>query len=425
MKEIQHVFSKAFPYNAWEDNNLAIGYVRKEYLSKIGSHIGNKLVKVLVGQRRTGKSYIMRQIIHDLITNHHIHSNNTFYLNKEYLAFEGITNAARLDELFRYYLKKMKPKGKVFIFLDEVQLIEEWEKFVNSYSQEYHNKYEIFITGSNSKLLSGELSTYLSGRFVQFEIFPFSFSEHSEILQTEWSKNNFNKYLTTGGLPELYNLATDELQSNYIDALKNTIMLRDIVRRYNVKDVNLLDELFLFVLANTGRLFSFSSIEKYFKSRSKKVSYDTLATYMMYLADAMIVHEALRIVIKGKQILGGERKFYLNDLAFKNYILGFSPTEIGYNLENYVYMYLRRKGYRVFVGNERQYEVDFVALAPGSTRYFQVAYLINSENATEREFGNLLKIKDNHEKSVISMDDITFSDYKGIKHIQVWDLEKL
>ena len=193
-------------------------------------------------------------------------------------------------------------------------------------------------------------------------------------------------------------------------------------RRKQVKDLTLLEDIFKFISVNIGNPTSLTSIVKYFKSKQKKTNYETLSTYVSYLLDTFVVHEVERYNIRGKQVLGGVRKYYLNDLAFKNYIFGYHPTDIGYNLENFVFLQLKRMGYQVSVGTLNNKEIDFVAQKSGKTIYIQVAYLFNDPKTAEREFGNLLSIKDNHEKIVISMDDLKFSDYKGIKHLRPWEL---
>lgn len=420
--QMKTVFEKIRKYNTWEGLQYNLGFERSSYLEQIKGYIGNKLIKVIVGQRRTGKSYILRQIMNYLITKHAVDPKNIFYVNKEYTAFDDITTTQKLEELFEYYKSHFDIKGKIYIFLDEVQNILDWEKFVNSYSQDFASDYELFITGSNSNLLSGELATLLSGRYIEFGILPFSLVEFADYKNKEVNKELFVNYLKTGGLPELLNFDNEEIQRHYVEDLKNTIVLRDIVQRNQVKDLALLEDIFKFIIVNIGNPTSLSGIVRYFKSKQKKTNYETLSTYVGYLLDTYVVHEAGRYNIRGKQVLGGVRKYYLNDLAFKNFIFGYYPSDIGYNLENYVFLQLKRMGYKISVGVLVDKEIDFVAEKLGKTIYVQVAYLLNSPKTIEREFGNLLSIKDNHEKIVITMDDVKFSDYEGIKHIHPWEL---
>lgn len=419
MKEI---FNKMRKYNVWDGQPVNIGFERKEYLDKITGYIGNKLVKVLVGQRRVGKSYILRQIMNLLVNHEGIHPNNIFYLNKEFTAFDAIRTSADLENLFNYYKDQQKVEGKIYIFLDEVQDIPDWEFFVNSYSQDFTSEYEFFVTGSNSNLLSGEFATLLSGRFIEFEIFPFGFFEYTEFKAKATDKETFMEYLQTGGLPELFHLNEEEIRRHYIESLKNTIILRDITGRQNIKDLILLEDIFKFLTVNIGNLTSFSSLINYFKSRQKKTNYETVSSYVGFLRDSFILHQAERYNLQGKQVLGGECKYYLNDLSFKNFLFGFFPSDTGYNLENYVYVQLRRMGYKVNVGILKGIEIDFVAQKPERTIYVQVCYLLSSPEVVEREFGNLLLIRDNHPKMVISLDDIKFSDHEGIRHLRPWEL---
>ncbi|MEK7719055.1 MAG: ATP-binding protein [Bacteroidota bacterium] len=419
---MQSVFDKIGVYNVWDGKSYNTGYERSEYLNTITSYIGNKLIKVLVGQRRVGKSYVLRQIINHLTSVKRVNPQNIFYLNKEYTAFDGIKTSSDLEALFIYYRQQFSLTGKIYIFLDEVQNIRNWETFANSYSQDFTAEYELFVTGSNSNLLSGELASALSGRYVEFEISPFSFFEFAGIKNRTVNKENFLKYMQSSGLPEMFNFEEEELHRHYTESLRNTIVLRDIVGRHNIKDLSLLEDVFKFLSANIGNLTSFGSIVNYFKSKQKKTNYETISSYVGFLKDTFIIHQAERFNLRGKQLLGGECKYYLNDLSFKNYLLGNYPSDIGYNLENYVYMQLRRLGYKVTVGVFNDVEIDFVAQKPDKTLYVQVCYILSEKKTMEREFGNLLMIKDNHEKIVISLDDVKYSDYEGIRHIRPWEL---
>lgn len=420
---MEKIFENISQYNPWGKEYTNTGYERKLYLDRITKYIDNKLVKVFAGQRRTGKSYIMRQIISYLITRHNVNPKNIFYFNKEYIGLEEIKTSIQLNDLLLYYKTKLNVDGKIYVFIDEIQNISGWEKFVNSYSQDFSNDYEIFITGSNSKLLSGELSSLLAGRYVEFKIYPFSFKEYIDIHKLEQNKKTYLKFLQTGGMPELINFNNDEVTFNYIESLKNTIILKDIVVRYKVKDVQLLESIFKFIMTNIGSLTSISSIVKYYKSVNKTTNYETISSYIGYLCDSFSVFEVERYDIRGKQILSGVKKYYLNDLSFKNYLLGFSPVDIGYNLENQIFKQLLENNYNVFIGNYKNYEIDFIAQKNNKIIYLQVAYLLDSEKTIEREFGNLKKIKDNYPKYVVSVDDVKFDNIEGIQHFRPWELE--
>lgn len=419
---MEEVFNKIRKYNGWDGQFPETGFERSIYLNKISGFIGNRLVKVLTGQRRTGKSYLMRQIMQSLTGKIGVNPQNIFYLNKEFSASVDIKTSDDLENLFLYYKEKLNVSGKIYLFLDEIQNIDHWEGFVNSYSQDFTQDYELFITGSNSNLLSGEFASFLSGRYVEFEIFPFSFFEYAALKKIEISRDVFLDYLRFGGLPELFHLDMEEVQRYYVESLKNTIVLRDIVGRHNIKDLTLLEDTFNFLMTNTGNLSSVSSIVSWFKNRNKKTNYETLSSYIGYLKDTFVVHQVERYNLRGKQVLGGEFKYYLNDLAFKNFLFGFFPEDIGHHLENYIYIQLRRMGFKVRVGLINNMEVDFVAEVPGRKLYVQVCYMLNSQKVFDREFGNLLQIKDNHEKVVVSLDEMKFSDYEGIKHLRPWEL---
>lgn len=425
VEKIKNTFNKAKRYNNWEGAAIKTGFERKNYLEKITEYVNTKLVKVLVGQRRAGKSYLLRQIMNFLISDQKVDPKNIFFVNKEFTAFDDIQTASDLEELFTFYKTELKLEGKIYLFLDEVQNIDSWETFVNSYSQDFTQEYELFISGSNSNLLSGELATLLSGRYVEFEILPFGYAEFLEVKEQKAGKESFLNYLQAGGLPELFHLNSEELKRNYMASLKNTVILRDILDRNTIKDLPLLEELFKFLTVNIGNLTSISSIISYFKSKQKKTNYETVSSYVGFLTGTFIFHQVERYNLRGKQVLGGSCKYYLNDLAFKNYLFGVLPTDIGYNLENYVYLQLRRLGYTVQVGVLNNLEIDFIAQKADKTIYVQVCYLLNNENVVSREFGNLLAIQDNHEKYVVSLDDIKFSNYEGIIHLHPWELENI
>lgn len=419
---MERTFDKIKKYNPWDGYDINPGFERTHYLEKILKFTGNKLVKVIVGQRRCGKSYILRQIIKTLWSRQKVNPKNIFYLNKEYTGYEEIKDARDLETLFLYYRRTLNVEGKIYLFLDEIQNIDRWESFVNSYAQDFTDEYELFITGSNSSLLSGELATMLSGRYVEFEVLPFSLQEMAKAKNRQINKQFLLDYLKNGGLPEMLNLKDEELQKHYVEDLRNTIVLRDIMQKNAVKDLTLLEDLFRFVSTNVGSLTSVSGIIDYFKARRKKTNYETVSSYLRYLTDTFVVHEAERYNLRGKQTLGGNRKYYLNDLAFKNHLFGFFPTDISHQLENFVYVQLKRLGYKVYVGVLHKKEIDFVATRNDETLYVQVAYQLTDEQTIEREFGNLLAIKDNHEKLVVSLDETKFSNYEGIKHLWPWEL---
>ena len=419
---MEEKFNAIRKYNFWDEKTPELGYYRVDYADKIFAYTGNRLVKVLIGQRRTGKSYILRQLINKLIDSG-INRKNILYINKEYTDFDFIADYTDLDDFVKFYKKHLNVFGKIYLFIDEIQNIAGWEHFVNSYSQDFVNECEIFISGSNSKMLSGELATLLSGRYVSFEIFPFSFSEYLGILRKECTKQNFIEYMESGGLPELFNLQSDEIKRNYVSSIKDTVFLRDIIQRYHIKEPKLLEDIFVFLVNNAANLVSITNIVNYFKSLGRKTTYDTISAYIGYMEDAFLIHKSERYDIRGKDTISGNAKYYINDLAYKNYLYTGFGYGIGYKLENLVYLNLKRSGFKVYTGVFRDKEVDFVALKDDKILYVQATYLLIDEKTIEREYLPLESISDNYEKVIVSLDDTRFPQKDGIKHEQIWNFQ--
>ena len=411
-------------YNFWNGNVPPPGFGRKDYIDKIFNYIGNKLIKVLVGQRRAGKSYILRQIAQGLIDNG-INPDNILYINKEFIDFDFVTDYKDLEELLKIYTNKLQPAGKKYLFIDEIQNITGWEHFVNSHSQDFAEPFEIFISGSNSRMLSGELATLLSGRYVSFEIYPFSFKEYLGITAQELTKQSYVRYMESGALPELFVLPNEETKRNYVAAIRDTVLLRDIIQRHSVKDPRLLEDIFVYLVNNSSNLISITNIVNYFKSNKRHTSYETISNYIGYITDTFMIHRAERYNIKGKEVISGNLKYYINDLAYKNYLYPGFGYGLGYKLENLVYLELRRAGFQVYVGTLGTKEVDFVATKGDRIIYIQSTYLLADEQTALREYAPLEAIKDNYEKLVVSMDDITLPSNNGIKHIQAWNLTEV
>ncbi len=408
--------------NYWDNKpNFKLGFKRVLYTNTIWQSVGNKLIKVIIGQRRVGKSYIVRQLIDKLINEKGIDKRSVFYLNKEMFEFDSIQNANDLSDIINVYEKKYSPQGKKYLFIDEVQNIENWEKLIVSLAQHPVKEYEVFITGSNSKLLSGELTTYLSGRYILTEIFPFSYKEFLEYNKINNSKNSFIKYIETSALPETFNLDSDETRRYYFQSLKNTILLKDIMHRHKIRDYVLLEDIFLFLLHNIGNMTSIPSIIKYFKSKNRKVDYGTVAQNISYMQEAFIIHKAPRFSLKTKELLSGEKKYYINDLGFRNYLYPHLINDVGAILENVVFMHLRIAGFNIRIGYGNNYEIDFFCTKQTLKQYIQVAYIMPIKDTVNREFGALEKVKDNLPKYVITMDDMLFNNEKGIIHKHVWD----
>jgi predicted AAA+ superfamily ATPase len=276
-------------YNFWGNETIKAGYARKDYTDKISGYLDNNLVKVILGQRRVGKSYLLRMLIRHLIEKQGVPRKNILYINKDIAQLDFINNSDVLLEVVNDYRAHMKPDGKVFIFLDEVQEIKGWEKVVNSFSQDYSSDYEVFITGSNANLLSTELSTYLSGRYICFEVFPFSYEEYIGFNGLARNRESFMTYLKNGGIPESFSLTDLEIKKNYLLSLKDSIVLKDIVRRHSVRDVYLLEKLINFMIDSIGSLFSIHSVVNYMRSSGYKTNSDTVGSYIGYLKEAYFI----------------------------------------------------------------------------------------------------------------------------------------
>lgn len=409
-------------YNFWQGEPIETGFTRQVYLDRLKSFLGNSLVKIVLGQRRTGKSYVLRMLMRNLVETQKVPPQNIFYVNMDIQALRFIQDSQTLMALLDEYRKRIRPSGKVYVFLDEVQEIAGWENGVNSLSQDYTTAYEVFVTGSNAHLLSTELSTYLSGRYVTLDVYPFSYAEYLSYFHEQRSAASFAAYLHLGGLPELYRLEGDEIRRNYVSSLRDSIVLRDIVQRHQVRDAALLNRLIDFVTDSQGAMVSVNKIVGTLAAEGVNTNVETLGSYLGYLVESYFLHEVQRYDVKGRRLLAGERKYYLNDLAFKGQLMSGANPSTGRMLENVIYLHYRREGYRIHTGRVGQGEIDFVLQKGDDIRYVQVCYLLSDERIIEREFGNLERTGDQYPKIVISMDAISLGNVRGVKHIQAWEL---
>lgn len=418
-------------FNYWNGNSFDNGVERTLYLNRIMPFTGNRVIKVLTGQRRAGKSWLMRQIITALLRRGAMTANQVLYVNKEFYRYNFLQTAGDLIDLFETYCRELNPEGKSFVFLDEVHNIGGWEQAVNSLSQDPSIDCEVFLTGSNSKLLSGELATLLSGRYVEFEVQPFSYSEYLRALHLGGpSRQTLVDYLRTGGLPEFLNLKGEETRRNYVESVKNTILLKDIVERHNIKDAALLNRLFALLVNNSASLVSVGNIVNYINQeqqhktpKAKERNYETISNYIGYLQQAYLILKADRFDLKGKEILKGTAKYYANDNCYHNYLFDGYGYGQGALLENYVYQALRRAGYCVYVGKMQNTEVDFACTAHDKTLYVQSSWTMDSDATAEREYKSLEAIADNFPKIIVTMDDIPRKNRNGIANVQAWNLE--
>ncbi|KZX10423.1 ATP-binding protein [Methanobrevibacter curvatus] len=390
---------------------------RELYLKKIRSSIGKDIIKVLTGIRRCGKSSILYLIIEELIEKG-INKDNIILINFESAKHSDINSSTKLNKLIENLTHGLK--GRVYLFFDEVQNVKDWEKSINSYRIDLD--VEIFITGSNANLLSGELATFIAGRYIEVKIYPFSFKEILKLNKDKDDRKVFMEYLKYGGMPLIIQLNQNE-KIDYLRDLYNSIILKDIVYRNNIREVDLFDKLIKFLMDNIGQTFSAESISKYFKNENRIVSRDTIYNYLIYLQDACLIHKVQREDLIGKKILKINEKYYFTDHGFNETIAGKNIKKIGQILENIVYMEFLRRGYEIYVGKLNGWEVDFICKTYKKTVYVQVSYLLASRKTIEREFNSLLKIKDNHEKIIITMDEVDFSQ-NGIKHFNIIDFLK-
>ena len=393
---------------------------RDEYIKQIVPFIDKDVIKVLTGIRRSGKSVMLKLLMEEL-KNRGINENQFIYINFENLKYRKLKNYERL---YDFILNKVDDKYKsYYIFLDEIQEVEEWEKCVNSLRVDEDFNFDIYITGSNAKLLSGELSTYLAGRYIEFVVYPFSFKEFFEIIQEKNQeikvKEAFQKYVKFGGMPFLHNLDYNfEASMQYLQDLYASIILKDITQRNNIRDTDLLERIINYVVMNIGNTFSATSISKFFKSENRKVATETILNYIKACEEAFLVYRVARNDLLGKKILNVNEKYYIADHGIREAIMENNQKDINQVLENIVYFEILRRGYNVKTGKVDNLEVDFVCKKNDETIYIQVSYLLASEDTKEREFSVLENIKDNYPKYVLSMDEFDMS-RNGIKHMNL------
>ena len=388
---------------------------REMYMSRIRPFIGGELIKVMTGIRRSGKS-VMLELIKEELMESGVSPAQFISVNFEDMGNAHLQTAKALhEEITRLALRT---DGKIYLFFDEIQEVRDWEKCVNSLRITLDC--DIYITGSNAKLLSGELATYLGGRYVEFVIYPFSFTEFLELYRTiepeEEIQNCFQKYLLFGGMPYLANLRyTDEPSRQYLTDLFNSVQLKDIVKRNKVRDVDLLERNIAYVMANVGTTFSANSLVKFFRNEHRTVAAETVLNYIKYCCDAYLFYQVKRQDLQGKQILASNEKYYIADHGIREAVFGGNMRDINLVLENIVFMELLRRGYSVMVGRSGDREIDFVCARRGEKLYVQVAYLLASEDTINREFGVYDSIRDNFPKYVVSLDEFDRS-RNGIKH---------
>ena len=393
---------------------------RPLYIEKIIAYTDTPFVKVLTGVRRCGKSTILKMIMEKLQTERGISADQVVSMRFDSMEYEDMT----AKQMFEAVKAKLSKNKKTYVFLDEVQEIEGWEKVVNSLASDYD--VDMYVTGSNSRMMSSEISTYLTGRYVSFRIFPLSFEEYltfrREYTEVKDVHTELADYIRLGGFPatHLRDYSQDEVYTIVRDIYNSTIF-SDIVRRNQIRKVDQLERVVKYTFSNVGNTFSAKSISDYLKSEHRKIDNETVYSYLEKLEKAYLLHRCSRYDLQGKELLKTQEKFYLADTALRYSVLGYNPDSVASSLENVVYLELCRRGYEVNIGKTSDGEVDFVAQRQGEKLYVQVTQEIRSEKTERREYDRLLEIKDNYPKYVLRTDEFAGGNYEGIKSMHVAD----
>lgn len=385
---------------------------REKYLNQIRPFINNSIVKIVTGIRRSGKSTLFHQIIEELLENG-IKEENIIHLK---LDLHENNKYRDKNLLYEYINGKVNDSHKAYLFLDEIQEVEGFEDVVNSF---LNKNIDIYLTGSNSKMLSSELSTYLTGRYISFEMYPFSFKEFVEFHKYKNLDKAFIEYVKFGGLPQVQAFEGEREKRMLLKDLYNSILVKDIVERYSIRNVNQFENYIVYLMGITSRQFSAKNVSNYFLKDKRTISRETLYNYLAYTKDAFFIYSSPRFDIQGKKVLETNEKIFINDQGFRQLFYN-NESDIEKILENIIYFELRRRGYEIFVGYEGEYEVDFIAKKDNETNYFQVSYLLSNEKIIEREFRSLLSITDQYPKYVLSLDKFDMS-REGINHKNIID----
>lgn len=389
-------------------------------MKRIRPFINTELIKVFTGIRRSGKS-VMLELVKNELKKSGVSDKNFLCINFEQFSNSELLDAKILHKRIVEFQKSAD--GKIYLFFDEIREVDGWEKCINSCRVDFDC--DIYITGSNAKLLSGELATYLAGRYVEFVIYPFSFAEFLEMNRQKNSQVDksacFTAFLKTGGMPFLANfLGDDSAKNQYLMDIYNSVVLKDVVKRNNIRDVDTLERIIAYAFSNIGHIFSATSLSKYFKSEKRNISHDTILNYLKFCADAFLIYKISRYDLEGKKVLTVNEKYYCADHGLREAVFGKNTQNIDQILENIVCLELLRRNFKVFVGKKDESEIDFIAERNGVKIYVQVAYLLASEETVRREFSVYDSIKDNFPKYVVSMDEFDFS-RNGIIHRNIRD----
>ena len=389
---------------------------RELYFNRISPLIDKDIIKVIVGVRRCGKSYMFNLIIDELLKRG-IDKDNILLINFESAEYRNVSNSCELDLLVMDLTKDID--GKIYMFFDEVQNVDGWEKSINGFRVDYDC--DIYLASSNSKLLSGELATHLAGRYMEIKMYPFSFKEYLDYKKIPPSKNAFSDYLTYGGFPFSLSLESESDKMEYLNDIFNSIFLKDIIERYNIRDAGLLTRISDFILDNTGKIVSSKSISDYLRTKEKiKVSPKTIHNYLDFLTNACLLYKVQREDLECKKVISINEKYYCVDQGFNQMRIGHNQVNNSRIMENFVYFELLRRDYEITIGCIGKYEIDFVCRKMGEKIYVQVTRELSDESTIEREFRPLLLVDDNYPKYVISTDEFDMS-HDGIKHLNIID----
>lgn len=393
---------------------------RDMYIQKLIDFKDTDLIKVITGMRRTGKSSVLL-LYKEYLINQGIEEDNILLINFESMKYKQ--KIKTYLDLYNYVEEFIgSKKDKTYVLLDEIQMVQEFEKAVNSFLVDFN--IDVYITGSNAYLLSSELSTLLAGRYIEIKMYPLSFKEYIDFNENSIKslKEKFDDYLKYGGLPTV-NFLNDkeEIITTYLKDIYNAVVFKDVVDRNNIGDIALLNNLIQFIAQNTACIVSSNKIANYLKSDGIKTTHNTINNYLSYLENAYIIYKINRYDIKGKALLSSLGKYYMSDMGIRNAIVGYRDTDYGHVLENIVYLELLRRGYDVYIGKNDEYEVDFIATKESTKKYYQVAYRLSNDETMKREIRSLDNIADHYEKTIITYDDNYIKDVNGIKFINIID----
>ena len=415
-------YSELSKSNYWFNQKINVGIERKQYINNITGYIGNKLIKVLSGQRGCGKSFILKQLIHHLL-NEGVSPKNILYINKTFTDTLLLVDKEDLQNLISIYHQKIHPVGKVYIFIEEIQNIANWYELISALSQSYSMTYELFLSSSN-KCICSQIDAQSLKTIINFEIMPFNYHEFLMIKNLENNKKGYIDYINKGYLYR-NDLQDHAMAVNNLSLLKNSILYKDIIQKYRIKDAFLLENVFLFIAQHLSELISINTIVRHLKEKGIKSSYETVASYISCLEDTFIIHRIDRYQIKSREIISASSKFYINTWSFIFDLYPFLNYDADTKLRNQVYLELYRHQYKIYTGVNKAKMIDFVAQKEDRIIYFQCADSVYDEGLLLDLYNSLGSIQDHYEKWIVSLDEEQLPSKNGIRHIQAWNLTQI